>query len=158
MAQKLKSTLLKFLLICGAFARDERANIAMSFGLVSVVLFSAMGVGLDLSRAYLARQKVSQVATLSCQYASRPSVIDTSTASYNGSGGGTTYVTQVTNFINTTWQSQNVNLTQNSGTPFSYTQGGSSTVTLSATVPTTFMEILGFRQIPITVQTQIRSF
>ena len=75
-------------------------------------MLTAMGAGLDLSRAYLARQKLSQVATLACQYASRPSVIDTSTASYNGTGGVAAYTSQVTSFITTMWQSQNVSFTQ----------------------------------------------
>jgi len=139
--------------ILARFRRDERGNIALVFGLSCLMIFTAMGAGLDLSRAYLARQKLSQVATLSCQYASRPSVVDTSTASYTGSGGGAAYTAAVNAFISTAWQSQNVNLTQTNGTPFTYTQGSSSSVSLAASVPTTFMEILGYTQIPIAVQT-----
>ncbi len=134
------------------FKTDAGGNIAVIFGLSSIMIFTAMGAGLDLSRAYLAGQKLSQVATLACQYASRPSVVDTSTASYNGTNGGAAYVSQVNGFINTTWQSQNVNLTQTNGSPFSYTQGGAANVNLSATVPTMFMQIVGFTQIPISVQ------
>jgi Flp pilus assembly protein TadG len=139
--------------LLSSFSRDERGNIALAFGLSSLMIFTAMGAGVDLSRAYLARQKVSEVATLACQYASRPSVVDISTASYNGTGGGAAYSSQVSAFISTTWQSQNVNLTQTSSVPFSYTQGGASSVNLTASVPTTFMQILGFTQIPISVQT-----
>jgi Flp pilus assembly protein TadG len=134
------------------FKRDDRGNIALVFGLSSVMIFTAMGAGLDLSRAYLARQKLSQVATLACQYASRPAILDTSTASYTGSNGGTAYITHVNSFINTAWQGQSVNLTQTNGTPFSYTQGGAANVSLSASVPTTFMQIAGFTAIPIAAQ------
>jgi Flp pilus assembly protein TadG len=135
------------------FHKDESGNIALLFGLSAVTMFTAMGAGLDLSRAYLARQKLSQVATLACQYASRPSVVDTSTASYNGTGGVATYTSQVNSFITTTWQSQNVSFTQTNGTPFSYTQGGAGTVSLASSVPTTFMQIAGVTTIPISVQT-----
>jgi Flp pilus assembly protein TadG len=134
------------------FGSDTRGNIALIFGLSAVMIFTSMGAGLDLSRAYLARQKLSEVATLACQYASRPAIVDTSTASYNGTGGGTTYSTQVTNFITTAWQNQNISLTQTNGTPFTYTQGGPANVTLAASVPTTFMQIAGFSTIPLQVQ------
>jgi Flp pilus assembly protein TadG len=142
----------KFFRTLDRFRRDKSGNIALSFGLSCVMIFTAMGAGLDLSRAYLAKQKLVQVATMACQYASRPSVIDTSTASNSGSNGGAAYANQVTNFISTTWQGQNVNLTQTNGTPFTYTQGGTATVNLASSVPTTFMEIAGFTAIPIAVQ------
>jgi Flp pilus assembly protein TadG len=134
------------------FGSDTRGNIALIFGLSAVMIFTAVGAGLDLSRAYLARQKLSQVATLACQYASRPAIVDTSTASYNGSGGGTTYSSQVASFITTAWQNQNIGLTQTYGTPFTYTQNGPANVTLAASVPTTFMQIAGFTTIPLQVQ------
>jgi Flp pilus assembly protein TadG len=134
------------------FRTDTRGNIALIFGLASVMIFTGVGAGLDLSRAYLARQKLAQVATLACQYASRPAIVDTSTASYSGSGGGATYSSQVASFITTTWQNQNISLTQTYGTPFTYTQGGAANVTLAASVPTTFMQIAGFTTIPLQVQ------
>jgi Flp pilus assembly protein TadG len=136
----------------GRFRKDTGGNIALIFGLSAVMIFTAVGAGLDLSRAYLARQKMSQVATLACQYASRPAIIDTATASYDGTGGGTTYSTQVKSFIGTAWQSQNVNLSQINNTPFTYTQGGPANVTLTASVPTTFMQIAGYTAIPLQVQ------
>ncbi|MGA2290145.1 TadE/TadG family type IV pilus assembly protein [Bradyrhizobium sp.] len=134
------------------FGNDTRGNIALIFGLSAVMIFTGVGAGLDLSRAYLARQKLSEVAALACQYASRPAIVDTSTASYNGTGGGATYSSQVTNFITATWQNQNISLTQTNGTPFTYTQGGAANVSLSASVPTTFMQIAGFTAVPIQAQ------
>jgi len=134
------------------FRDDRRGNIALIFGLSCVMIFTAMGAGLDLSRAYLAKQKLIEVATLTCQYASRPAVVDTSTASYNGSGGGAAYSSQVTSFLTKTWQGQNINLTQTNTVPFTYSQGGTATVNLASSVPTTFMDIAGFTAIPIAVQ------
>ena len=136
------------------FFVDDRGNIALIFGLASMMIFTSMGAGLDLSRAYLARQKMSQVARLACQFASRPQIVDTSTASYSGTGGGSTYISLVNNFITTTWQSQNVNVTQSSASPFSYVQGSAAAVSLAASVPTTFMAIAGFTQMPISVTMQ----
>jgi Flp pilus assembly protein TadG len=134
------------------FRADRSGQIAVIFGLSSVMIVTAAGAGMDLSRAYMARQKLSEVATLACQYASRPSIVQTSLASYSGSNGGTTYVTQVTNFITSSLQSQNFILSQTNGTPFTYTQNGTADVRLTATVPTTFMKIANVQTVPITVQ------
>ncbi len=101
-----------------------------------------VGAGIDLGRAYFAKQRLVETATLACQYASRPSIIDTSTASYSGSNGGTTYVSAVTTFINSTLQSQHFQYAQTNASPFSYTQNGPANVTLNAIVPTTFMQII----------------
>jgi len=128
-----------------SFGGDQRGNIAIAFALSCTLIFTAMGAGLDLSRAYLARQKISEVATLACQYASHSFSADA--AAQNDSATGL-----VTSFINTNWQTQNINLTQTNATTFNYVQGGTSTVSLAASVPTTFMELAGFTQIPISVQ------
>jgi Flp pilus assembly protein TadG len=135
------------------FCADKSGQIAVIFALSSVMIMLAAGGGMDLSRAYLARQKLSEVATLACQYASRPSTVETSLASYSGSNGGATYVTAVTNFITSNLQTQNFILSQTNSSPFTYTQGGAANVTLSATVPTTFMQIANVTTIPITVTT-----
>ena len=123
------------------------------FGLTSTLLFMAMGGGIDLSRAYLARQKLSQVATLACQYASRPAIVDTSSSSYSGSNGGATYTSNVNNFITTTWQSQKVGLVQTNAAPFNYTKNGPATVSLNSSVSTAFLQMFGFNSIPIGAQT-----
>jgi Flp pilus assembly protein TadG len=135
------------------FRADRSGQIAVIFALSSVMVVTAGGAGMDLMRTYFARQKLSETAILACQYASRPSVIQTSLPSYTGSNGGTTYVTQVTNFITQTLASQNFILSQTTGTPFTYTQNGAANVTLSATVPTTFMQLVHVTTIPITVTT-----
>jgi Flp pilus assembly protein TadG len=134
------------------FVTDTRGNVALLFGLMSMVLFMAMGGGLDFARAYLARQKLSQVATMACQYASRPAIVDTSTSSYGGSNGSAAYINNVTGFISTTWQTQKVNLTQTNGTPFTYTPGGAANVNLTATMPTTFIQIVGINSVSLAAQ------
>ena len=136
------------------FRADQSGNIVIIFALSAVMIVTAVGAGIDLSRAYLARQQISHVASLACQYASRPSVVDTSTASYTGTNGGSTYTSSVSNFITTTWQAQKVGITQTNGSPFSYTQGGAANISLTSSVPTMFMEIVGTTQIPIAVNMQ----
>jgi len=131
------------------FVSNSRANISILFALISFGLVIGTGAGIDLARAYLAKQKLVEAATLACQYASRPSIIDTSTASYSGSNGGTAYVTAVDNFITSTLQSQHFQYTQTNNTPFSYTQNGPGTVTLNAVVPTAFMQIIGVKKMPV---------
>jgi hypothetical protein len=118
-----------------------------------MMIMTAAGAGMDLSQAYLARQKLSEVATLACQYASRPQVIQTSVPSYSGSNGGATYTSQVNSFITKTLASQNFQLTQTNSSPFTYTQNGSASVSLSATVPTAFMKIASVQTIPISITT-----
>lgn len=135
-----------------SFAADERGNVALLFGLMSILLFMAMGGGIDFSRAYLARQKLSHVATLACQYASRPAIVDTATASYNGSNGTATYVSNVNNFISTSWLTQKVSLTQTNGSPFNYTQGGAANVSLTSAMPTTFIGMFGISSIALSAQ------
>jgi Flp pilus assembly protein TadG len=131
---------------------DCSGQMAVLFALCSTMVFVAVGAGLDLSNAYLARQKLTQVAIMACQYASRPSIIDTSLSSYTGSGGGTAYVTSVKNFITTTLASQSFRLSQTNSSPFTYTQNGPANVQLSASVPTFFMPIIKVNTIPIATQ------
>ena len=50
------STLVRLVQTMDRFKGDERGNVALIFGLSCVMIFVGMGAGLDLSRAYLARQ------------------------------------------------------------------------------------------------------
>jgi hypothetical protein len=133
----------------GRFRADARANVSILFGLSSVVIFIGVGAGIDLGRAYFAKQRLVETATLACQFASRPSIINTSAASYSGSNGGSTYVNLVDAFITSTLQSQHYQYTQTNTAPFSYTQNGPATVTLNASVPTSFMQIIHVLQVPV---------
>ncbi len=131
------------------FCRDRKANVTMVFGLMSVMIMIGAGASIDLTRAYMARQKLVQTAMLACQYAGRPSVIDTSATSYSGTGGGAAYVTAVNNFITSTLASQNIQYTQTTGSPFTYTQNGAANVALTATVPTAFMKLINISQMHV---------
>jgi len=116
------------------------------------MIFTALGAGLDLSRAYLARQKISQVAAMACQFSNHANSSDTAAPTDADA------TAQVTNFINTTSQTQNVTLSQPPNTPsFTYVQGGNSTVNLVASVPTTFMELWNIYSIPISVQVNCKN-
>jgi hypothetical protein len=134
------------------FVTDRRGNVALLFGLSATVLFMAMGGGLDFARAYLARQKLSQIATLACQYASRPAIIGTSTSTYGGSNGSAAYVSNVNNFIATTWQTQKVNLVQTNAAPFTYTPGGAANVSLTSSMPAIFIQMFGINTVGLGAQ------
>jgi len=132
-----------------AFCFDQKANVSMLFAFMSIVIIVGAGASIDLTRAYMARQKLAEAATLACQYASRPSIIDTSASSYSGTGGGTAYISAVDAFITSTLASQHIQYTQTTATPFSYTQNGAANVSLTASVPTSFMKIINITQMPI---------
>ena len=131
------------------FKEDARGNVAIMFAFSLIAITVAVGGAMDLGRAYTARQKLYEVATLACQYASRPSVSQTDAASYSGSNGQTAYASKVASFITVSLASQNFPYTQATGTPFTSTQNGPANVNLSANVPTTFMQIAGVTQMPI---------
>jgi Flp pilus assembly protein TadG len=142
--------LLNILRLCFArFGSQAGGNVALIFALCSPLILVAAGGAVDLARAFNADQKLTQVANLACQYASRPSIIQTATSSYSGANGGTTYVTNVTNFIATSLTNQAYPFTQTNASPFSYTQGGAANVSLASTVPTVFVGLMNIHTIPI---------
>jgi Flp pilus assembly protein TadG len=131
------------------FNADKRGNVALLFGLTVVVIFVAIGAGLDLARAYQTRQKLAEVAMLACQYATRPAIIAPVAASNSGTLQQQDYVAAVTSYINTSLGAQKLAVTQTTSAPFTYTPGGSSQVTLTATMPTVFMQIANVNTIPL---------
>jgi Flp pilus assembly protein TadG len=145
----MKAVRLKLWEVARRWRSDRSGNIAIIFAASSVALLLAFGGAVDLGRAYTAKQKLSQTATLACQFASRPSIIDTSTASYTGANGGSTYSANVKNFITQSLAAQKFVYTQTTASPFTYTQNGPADVALSATVPTLLMQIAHITQIPI---------
>jgi Flp pilus assembly protein TadG len=134
-----------FARVIKSFLSRGDGNVAITFALFSSVLFVAIGGGIDLSRAYNASQELTDVANLGCQYASRPSIVQNASVS----GGGPTYVSSVKSFINTSLQSQRFPYTQTNSTPFTYTPNGPANVSLAATVPTVFAQIINLNTIPI---------
>jgi hypothetical protein len=139
----------KFVKALQPFNADERGNVALLFGLTVVMIFVAVGAGLDLARAYQTRQKLAEVAMLACQYATRPTIIAPVAASNSGTLQQQDYVAAVTSYINTSLGAQKLAVTQTSSAPFTYTPGGSSQVTLTATMPTVFMQIANVTTIPL---------
>jgi len=87
---------------------------------------------------------------LGCQYATRPAIIEPVAASNSGTQQQTEYVSTVTSFINTSLSSQKLSVTQTNSTPFTYTSGGAAQVSLSAAMPTIFMQIVHVNTIPLT--------
>ena len=114
------------------------------------MILTAIGAGLDLSRAYQARQKLAEVAMLGCQYATRPAIIEPVAATNSGTVQQADYVSTVTSFINTSLSSQKLAVTQTNSAPFTYTTGGAAQVSLSAAMPTVFMQLAHVSTIPLT--------
>jgi Flp pilus assembly protein TadG len=150
------------------FADDQRGQIAVIFALSSTALVVGLGASVDLSRAFAARQKLSQVAELTCQYSVRPSVVATANSSYastyGASGGFSTYVAAVNAFATKALAGQQwtgSTPTAPSGTYFTATAAASTytsetgtaptspTVELSAAVPTYFLGIVNVAQITV---------
>jgi Flp pilus assembly protein TadG len=121
------------------FVGDRRGNMAMLFAVAAAMIVTGVGAGIDLARAYGARQRLSQTAILACQFASRPSINPSSA----------TYVSKVTSFITATLTQQNFQWTQTNSAPYTYNPAGTSSVTLKASVPTSFMQIVHIATIPI---------
>ena len=70
--------------VCGDLRADQRGSIAILFAVSAIVLVTAIGAGIDLARAYQERQKLSEVAMLGCQYATRTDIIAPVAASNAG--------------------------------------------------------------------------
>ena len=68
------------------FGSDGSGQIVIIFALASTAIVVAVGSGIDLSRAYVARQKLSEVATLTCQFANRSSIVATANTTYGPCG------------------------------------------------------------------------
>ena len=154
----------KLLTIWHRFRRSSSGQIAVIFALASTAIVVATGAGIDLSRGYIARQRLSQVATLTCQFSTRPSVVQTANTTYSGTNGFQTYLNAVNSFAATSLTSQHwsgtlptasappngpnpvpyFTATAASGSgsaPASYAPSNAVTE-LFATVPTTFLNII----------------
>ena len=146
----------------GRFREDARGQIAIIFAISSLAILLGLGASVDLARAYSARQKLSEVATLACQYSTRPSVVQTGSSTYTGSNGFQTYVSAVNAFATTSLASQSwpwptpTGASGSQGAYFTATapSGGSTTpsnpsVTMAANVPTALMQLAHITQIPV---------
>ncbi len=136
------------------FARDTRGNVAIIFALASTAMLVGIGSGIDLSRAYFARQKLSEVATLTCQFATRPSAYDV--------GAMALYTANVNQFASSTLTSQNwpaASLPTGGASGAYFTATGASSTSsaqvptgiaeLSYNMPTSFLKIINVSQITV---------
>ncbi len=138
--------------VVNGFARGRRGAIAVTFALSIVAIMMAVGSGIDLARAYIARQQLSGVATLACQYANRPTIV----ALAFGSGGSAAYILNVNTFITAAVAGQHASWSQTTATPFTFTAGafpatssGAGNVALTASVPTSIMNMIGISSVPV---------
>ena len=146
-----------FALAARRFRRDARGNVAIIFAFASAGLLLATGAGMDLSRAYFARQKLSQTATLTCQYATRPSVVN--------DGATALYAADVNTFANNqlatqNWPSTDMPKGGPSGSSSTYftatgasvgsnTQEPTGVAELWYNMPTTFMKMFAVNRITV---------
>ena len=138
------------------FGADSRGNVAIIVAFASVALVVAVGAGIDLARAYGERQKLSEVSTLTCQYSTRPSVVATNNG---GTTGFTAYINAVNTYATSSIAQQGwtgPSPTGTNGTFFTATAPiGSSTIPTSpvteiqASMPTTFLGIIGVKTVAI---------
>jgi hypothetical protein len=131
----------------GRFGSAEDGQIAMIFGLVAVVLVALAGGSLDLMRTYNARQKLSEVAALACQFASRPSVLQLARADAAIPSGGKSYAASVNAYIDSALSAQKMSWTPTYA--FRSVQDGPAYVDLSLAVPTAFLKIVRIETLPI---------
>lgn len=132
------------------FSSASSGQIAILFGLSVTMIVMAAGGGIDLSRAYQARQKLSEIATLACQYASRPPIIETIAPSYSGANGSQTYQNKVNAYIAAAVTNQQLGYQQTTQpNPFTFVVGGPADVSLTASVPTSFMKVARITQMPV---------
>jgi Flp pilus assembly protein TadG len=132
------------------FGFDARGGVAIIFAFSLPMLTIALGGAVDLSRAYAARQTLSEVATLACQYASRPSVVGSGDfANSISAAGQAAYRKRVTDFIGKTLSTQNFQYPQTTLEPFTFVPHGPADIRLTATVPTSFMAIAQIATVPV---------
>ncbi len=133
-------------------AQDCRGQIAIVFAIAGVMLVAALGAAIDLGRGYLVGQQLAAVATLSCQYANRPMVVQLTYG--NAATAPATFNSQVTSFVNAALARENVPYTQTNATPFSFTANGPAAVSLTVSMPTSFIKVVGITTVPVSATVQ----
>jgi Flp pilus assembly protein TadG len=131
--------------------RDRRGNIALTFAVSTILIMISVGAGMDLMRAYGDQQKLTEVAALTCQFATRPSVILTASTNYAGTGSLGSFNSTVNGYLTTELHTQfpSTAPAYNATGQFTGAVNTQSSVALSSRVPTNFMRIVGFTTIPI---------
>jgi Flp pilus assembly protein TadG len=134
--------------LISALRGDRRGQIAIMFGLSALMIVTGVGAGVDLMRAYLVQQKVTHVATLTCQYASSSPVQNLISGVYGTVGSLTKFQSTVTSYLTSSWATQQIPYAPTVDT-FTPGTNGNSSVTVATNVPTTFMQIANVLSIPV---------
>lgn len=134
------------------FGTAKDGQIAMLFALMAVVLVSAAGGGIDLMRAYHARQKLSEIAALTCQYASRPSVLQLLNTTTTSNPSAKSYADTVGGYIDEAVKTQQLNWTVTNTDRFTQTATGPADVKLDVSVPTAFAKVIQITEIPVSAK------
>ena len=134
--QKLNITLRKF-------SRDEKGSFALLFGVSAVVVVGLAGAAIDFGQQQLARQKLWQAASLTCQYARKTSAVNTTSSAQ----------TAIKDFFNGNLNSQNI--PASSVAPnFVTTSNGPATVSASYNMPTAFLGLFNIPTLSVSVAQQ----
>ena len=131
------------------FRRDASGQIIILFALMSTVLVFAGGAGIDLMRAYQARQILSNVATLACQYASTPAIARLAVPDPTGARTQPDYAATVNAYIASALATQKFGWTQTNAPAFTYVRNGRADVRLVSSVPTSLTRVLRIQQVPV---------
>jgi Flp pilus assembly protein TadG len=143
------------------FRRDQRGNIAVIFGIACLPVLSAIGCGVDYSEASRMRAKLQSAADAAAVASiSQNSQGWLAASQMTSNGEATTAETDAMNIfngnINTVYNPNattgNLFTLNNSLTKATVTKTGVSlaaTVTFNATVPTIFMNVVGFKSLTV---------
>jgi Flp pilus assembly protein TadG len=143
------------------FRRDQRGNIAVIFGIACLPVLSAIGCGVDYSEASRMRAKLQSAADAAAVASiSQNSQGWLAASQMTGNGEVTTAETDAMNIfngnVNTVYNPNattgNLFALNNSLTKATVTKTGvslTSTVTFNATVPTIFMNVVGFKSLTV---------
>lgn len=133
----------QLLRLCRDFARETRGNVAVLFGLSLVPLIGFVGVAVDYTRANNARTAMQAAVDSTALMLSKDAATLTQAQLTQKAHD---YFTSMFNHT----EAQNVSLTAS----YSTSSTGGQTIALvgNATVPSEFMQVLGYYQIPINVE------
>ena len=141
------------------WTRNSTGNVAIIFAFASVVVVTGVGAALDISAAYSVRQRLSEVATLTCQFSVRPSVLGTSPTATSNPTVYAAYIDTVNKFAASSLGGQRIDVTKVAGanggayftataaTPISTTGPTNPMTDLTSNYATSFLKIIGVNSI-----------
>src|ERR1700751_1609874 len=143
------------------FRRDQRGNIAVIFGIACIPVLSAIGCAVDYSEMERMRAKLQSAADAAAVASISQNSQGWLAASQMTSNGAVTtaqtdamniFLGNINNVYNPGNPSANLFTLNTSGTAAVVTKTGvslTSTVTFNATVPTIFMNVVGFKSLTV---------